>query len=129
MGVVPSGPLQLQVIKNIILTVLNKSEKLFVYILEKVDQAPRLLYRYCVLAGLSSYELYFFWVNFLSERAPLHPTVVRRLLQPGSPCIFGGHGEEKGTCLSSSNFSKVSLVLLVLIFSVDFYLQKSVTVA
>lgn len=129
MGDVSSGPLQLQLIKNTILTVLNKSEKFFVYIMEKVDQAPRLSHCYYVLAGLSSYELYFFCVNSFSERTLLHPTVVRWLLQPESPFIFGGDGEGKSMYLSMSNCHKVSLFLLVLIFCVDFYLQKSITVA
>lgn len=126
---VSSGPLWLQVIQNTILTVLNQSEKFFVYIMEKADQALRLSHCYCVLAGLSSYELYFFCVNSFSERTLLHPPVVRWLLQPESPFILGGNGDGKSMCLSMSNCSKFSLFLSVLIFCVDFYLQKSITVA
>lgn len=42
MGDVSSGSLQLLIIKSTILTVLNKSEKVFAYIMENVDWVPRL---------------------------------------------------------------------------------------
>ena len=122
------GPLQLQVIKSTILIVLSKSEKFFVYIMEKVDQDLGLLHCYCVLARLSSYELYF-CANSFSEKTAFHPMVVRWLFQPESPFIFGGGGGGKSMCLSMSNCRRVSLLLLVSIFCVEFYFPKSITVA
>lgn len=124
------GPLQLQVIKNATLTGLNKNGKVFVHIMEKVDQAPGLPHCYQNLASLSRYELYFLCVNSFSEWPLAHPMVVSWLLQPKHHFILGsgGDGEGKSMCLSKNN-PRFPYVPLVLIFCVDFYPPDQLRVA